>query len=356
MIEINLTGNAFEINDASFEFPIDIENLKNTLGNCRLTKSKYNQIYTWDNHGILGYSKDGKFVNSLLICLSFEKYDFSPKQNFDGKVKFNNEDAISYYKNNKDKRIKLFKGDNGGAIVLNGISFWFDIDDQIIKAIEISKYEKPKEMGIPIPLSLDEKFKYLQPLWIEWIEKIEQIVPKDNDYFNLAHGITVIDIENYLQLDDDILIPDELLNFYKINNVLYNPVTSVFSFSTNGWDYDLIPFKDIKKEWEGIQNLQFGVSTEVYNLDKYSEKVKADDYANPKWIPFATGRNGDYLLYDTDPSDEGTFGQIIELQNESWERNVVANSLTALIQTEICLLKKGEIKKYDFILGKSDDI
>jgi cell wall assembly regulator SMI1 len=66
-------------------------------------------------------------------------------------------------------------------------------------------------------------------------------------------------------------------------------------------------------------------------------------------VPFAEGRNGDYLLYDTDPSEQGDFGQIIELQNESWQRNVVAESLEALLKNEIALIKAGK-KDFTFIL------
>lgn len=85
-----------------------------------------------------------------------------------------------------------------------------------------------------------------------------------------------------------------------------------------------------------------------------SSAIKTCLYANPKWIPFATGRNGDYLLYDMDPGEKGTYGQIIELQNESWKRKVIAKSFTTLIENEIELIKKGHLKKYDFILGKNN--
>jgi cell wall assembly regulator SMI1 len=354
MIRINLTDHAFTINDVSLEFPIGIKQLNDILGNVRFTKKTHNQIYTWDRHGILAYSKNGESVESLLINLAFKKYEFSPKQNFCGELKLNSEDAISYYNKNKEKRIKLFEGDRGRAIVLNGISFWFDLDDKTIKAIEIQQYDKPLEKAISIPLSVDEEFNYLKPLWIGWIEVIESIVSNENDYYNLAQGITNEDIKNYSRLDDNITLPRELINFYKIHNVDYDPVTSAFSFSQNNLDYELIPFKDIKEEWQGIQDLQFGDSSEADNF-QYSEKVKASNYANPNWIPFATGRNGDYLLYDTDPSDHGTYGQIIELQNESSERHVVAKSITELIQNEISMLKDGEIKKYDFILRKNNE-
>lgn len=352
MIRITATQDAFKINDVRFDFPIDIQKLKEVLGEARFTSTKFNQIYTWDDLGILGYSKKGKLIETLSLSMSLKEYKFMPKQIFTGEITFNSEDTIKYYTENKSKRIKLFKGDKIGAIVVNDICFWFDVEDHKIEAIEIKKHQL-EEMVTPDPLPVDEEYKYLQPLWAEWIEELGKIVPSDNDYYNLDHGITADDIKKHAQLDEEVRVPDELINFYKIHNVAYDAVTSAFSFSPDGWGgYDLIPFQDIKQEWEDIQCLQFGADLDAESLSAYSEMVKADDYTNPRWIPFATGRNGDYLLYDTDPSPKGTYGQIVELQNESWTREVVAKSLQALIQHEIGLLKSGQISKYDFILSK----
>lgn len=121
----------------------------------------------------------------------------------------------------------------------------------------------------------------------------------------------------------------------------------------NNWTYELIPFEDIKEEWEAIQDLQFD-EDDLPEQEIDFEKIKTNNYANPKWIPFATARNGDYLLYDTDPASKGKFGQIIEFQNVSWERNIVADSLEELIQNEINNLKSGKIEHFDFILGKEN--
>lgn len=64
---------------------------------------------------------------------------------------------------------------------------------------------------------------------------------------------------------------------------------------------------------------------------------------------FCGGRNGDYLLIDTDPSEKGTFGQIIELQNEGWTRSVVASSLEELITQEIEIIKSEGNNRFGFI-------
>lgn len=352
MIEISATNDTFKINDTAFSFPIDIQSLQNVIGEARYTKTKYNHIYTWDELGIFAGSKNGKLVESLMVCMVVRDYAYMPRQVFPGCLTFNSEEAVRYYSENKNKRVKLFKGDKSGAVVTSAVSYWYDIDDGVISAIQIQAHN-PEEHKVHIPLPISEKHKHLQSLWDTWIEEINNIIPDDNEYYNLDHGITEDDIKTHAQLDEEISIPGELIDFYKIRNVIYDPVTSAFGFSPCGvGQYDLIPFQDIKREWDDIQSLQFGDDIEADSLDDYSELVSADDYANPKWVPFASDRNGDYLLYDTDPSSKGVYGQIIELQNESWERNVVADSLKALMQDEIDLLKAGDIKKYDFILGK----
>ncbi len=355
MLRIELTENNFQINGISFKFPIAVDSLINILGECKKHKAKYNTIFTWDDLGILAYSKNESFVESLCALYKPNEYIFSPKNVFSGQLKVNNDDALSYFNNNKNKRIKLFKDGDKDAIVINEIQAYFDFFEDKLKLIELSGYEKPVKSEVPTPLHVDDKYKSLEAHIKQWLAEIGKIVDKDNKYYNLAHGITNSDIKTYLQLDENIDIPDELVNFYKIVNVEYNAVTSAICFFVKDWQYDLIPFKDIAEEWQQIQGLQFGDDIEAENLAEYSEKIQATDYANSNWVPFATGRNGDYLLYDTKPSNKGRFGQIIELQNESWQRNIVAQSLQDLIQNQVDMLKNGQTKMYDFIIEENDD-
>ena len=49
-------------------------------------------------------------------------------------------------------------------------------------------------------------------------------------------------------------------------------------------------------------------------------------------------------------SEQEMYGQIIELQNESCERNVIASSLEDFIQINIDQLKKSDDIRYEFIL------
>jgi len=49
-------------------------------------------------------------------------------------------------------------------------------------------------------------------------------------------------------------------------------------------------------------------------------------------------------------SEQEKYGQVIELQNESWERNVISSSLEDFIQINIDQLKKPDDIRYAFIL------
>ena len=49
-------------------------------------------------------------------------------------------------------------------------------------------------------------------------------------------------------------------------------------------------------------------------------------------------------------SEQEKYGQVIELQNESWERNVISSSLEDFIQIDIDQLKKHDDIRYAFIL------
>lgn len=150
MITLSLSQNEFKINNIGISFPIEIEGLRKALGTAeRVSKGKHNTIYIWDKLGILAYSKNGKLIETLSLELKKEDFNFSPKQIFKGNFLFDKEDVLTYYKLNKDKRVKLFEGDSSGALVLNNISVWFDCKEDDVKAIEIRAYKSSSIPKIP---------------------------------------------------------------------------------------------------------------------------------------------------------------------------------------------------------------
>jgi cell wall assembly regulator SMI1 len=348
-IEIQITDSSFLINQVTFRFPVLIKDLSAVLGEARKTVTKYNTIYTWDEAGFLIYSKDDMFVGSLHIDLNLNKYAFSPRVAFTGSCRLNGIDASEYFIQNKNQAQKSYAGGSGDTFIFNQVKVWFDYDNGVVSAIEISQPEKTKEKQKP--LSVDAEFKYVETLWADWIAEVGKYVPNNNRYYNLADGISVEQLSYSIQggLNS---IPEELVNFYKVHNVYYNSVAAAFSFSFEKFEYYLLPFQDITRHWKQIQDLQFENGSEKPIFDDGSFKLKSNGYANQRWIPIAEDWQGNYLLFDTDPGTKGIFGQILELQNESWSRVVIADSLETLVRNEIKTIKSNPQTRFEFILKK----
>lgn len=347
MLTLEVINNELFINGTPVSFPAAINDLHNIIGESKHAAAKYNHVYTWDNEGLVAYSRDGNMVESLFATLKKSDVRYMPTNAFAGKFTIDGTDITSYYAANKKKRIKLFQGDDGGAFIFGGLQTWFDLKDKEIEGIEIKAHELPE---IYEKLEPDPEFAHYKELWEKWIAAVNAIVPEDNRYYNLADGIAANEIED-IPADEDFSIPPALLDFYKVHDVAYDAVASPFSFTRINNQFDLIPFADIHSHWQGIQDLQDGDPDPALTKG-YSIKLKADNYANPKWIPFAENREGDYLLFDTDPAESGTYGQIVELQNESWSREVIAASLEALVKDQVDILAKGSNKYFEFMVEK----
>lgn len=218
--------------------------------------------------------------------------------------------------------------------------------NQHIDGISFSAYVEPE---IPEALALAPEYTHFQSLWSNWLNAIHATVPQHNDYYNLKHGIQLQDIQAN-EIQNEMPMPEILINFYTVQNVYWNAVTSVITFLVKGWNYDLLPFEDIYQHWQNNIELNIGENLDPSHYPNYDARTKINDYTNPQWIPFAEGRNGDYLLIDLDPSEQGRYGQIIELQNESWGRNVIANALEEFIQINVDQLKAPDDRRYQFIL------
>lgn len=190
----------------------------------------------------------------------------------------------------------------------------------------------------------------MEQLWKEWIAAIKKHVPEENEYFNLIAGVTDEEIQT-AEAELGFKLPQPMVEFYRAHNVEYNGVTSVFALkSSDNYYYDLLPFEMIVDSYK--ENLEIAEDEDCI-FDDYDEKVQATSYSHTGWIPFAESRQGDYLLMDTVPSEKGTQNQIIDLLNESWVRQVIADSLEDLIRQTIVQINAGDFKHFDFILNKS---
>lgn len=191
-------------------------------------------------------------------------------------------------------------------------------------------------------------------LWEGWKQAILAVVPESSEYYNLTDGVTeeqIQDLENQLGF----ALPPVLVDFYKTHNVKYNSVTSTFSLTgVDKMEYYLLPFEQIFDIYTEILECNGEYNYNQVPRDDYDEKIRCEIYANPKWIPFAQNLQGDYFMIDLDPSEKGNMYQIIDLQNDSWERIVIADSLETLIRDNIRKINNKEDERFKFILSKLD--
>ncbi|WP_108803910.1 hypothetical protein [Aquimarina sp. Aq107] len=264
MIILRLSKSNFSINHTSISFPIEIEVLDKLLsGSRRKKKKKHNTIYTWDDLGILAYSKNDKVVESLVIELKDEDFDFSSKQIFKGRFYFEEEEVITYYKNNKNERIKLFDGDSSGALVLNNISVWFDTVDNNIEAIEISAFKGSTITEISkekyIIKELDEEviefsdFGFKLSIIQELMYNKDLLKPKF-DLFEFVIWYTKREIDLEKEGYEPI---SEVTNYFKklpIPKRMANEVTEIYQNGGNNIYMQLLRFGEGWEDYWDIEN------------------------------------------------------------------------------------------------------
>ncbi|WP_047546565.1 DUF6892 domain-containing protein [Psychroserpens sp. Hel_I_66] len=276
MITLSLSQNEFKINNIEITFPIEIEVLRKTLALVgRINKKKHNTIYTWDELGILAYSKNGKLIESLSLELKNEDFDFSAKQIFKGNFLFDNEEILTYYKVNKDKRVKLFEGDSSGALVLNNISVWFDSNQNDIEAIEIKAYEGSSIRGIPkdkyVIKKLDEEeikfvdFGFKLSIIQELMYNKELIKPKfDLFEFVLWYPKREIDLE-----EEGYEPIEEITHYFRdlpIPKRLASEITEIYQDGGNDIYMQLLRFGE---GWEDYWDIESAKDAEQFpNLKK----------------------------------------------------------------------------------------
>lgn len=167
-----------------------------------------------------------------------------------------------------------------------------------------------------------------QKLW-------EQIIVKgsDDDHqfenkLQLQSGATDQDIAG---LEDalGVVIPEQIKAFYRIHNGQQQQIETT-CFVRN---LTLSPIHEIIENWTFLQE----------EFDPEDWEVDAQPGVQPlawnsKWIPIASNGGGDYLCIDTDPTEEGTIGQVLYFWHD-WEyRSVEASDFFKFV--EIALQKE----------------
>lgn len=162
-MQIEIKGNKFILNGQEMHFPLNILQLKNLLGESRHVEKKYNHIYTWDDSGILAYSKNGSDVESLVLEPVVDKFDFSSTTPFTAPFIINETDYRSYIKQHESSVRKVNKRDRGGTLTIGDFDLWIDMQESPVTRISIGQHVPP-----PVKVYSD-KYKY-QPIEGEKIE------------------------------------------------------------------------------------------------------------------------------------------------------------------------------------------
>lgn len=162
-MQITITDKSFALNGTEMSFPLEVQQLKALLGEARHVSKKYNHIYTWDNLGLLAYSKDGVVAEDLHLDHITDYMDFSPAMVFTGAFTINGLDYRAYFDKYKQSARKVNKLDEGGTLTIGDFDVYVDVENGIVKSFSISSYEPPA------PKVYSDKYKY-QPIAGEKIE------------------------------------------------------------------------------------------------------------------------------------------------------------------------------------------
>lgn len=126
-------------------------------------------------------------------------------------------------------------------------------------------------------------------------------------------------------------LPVEMKEFYKVHNG-QNWTAGSDGFVRN---LTLTPASAILDNWTFLQ--------EEFDPEHMEMDIGAGIKPllwNPKWIPIAENGAGDYLCLDTDPAEDGVYGQVLYAWHDWGNRSVEANNLYDFI--EICLQEEDE--------------
>jgi len=159
--------------------------------------------------------------------------------------------------------------------------------------------------------------------WAAIVEWVKQNAPRIAS--DLQHrGATNAEIDA-VEKRLGVQFPDALRDLYRL--CAGGEGSDLFpSLEEEDMGFGLIPIEDITSCWGGEED--YGVGPE----DVTTEPGIRAAYWDKSWIPFADNGGGDYFCVDMNPAEGGTAGQVIYWGHEELTRQMVAPSLTALVQ------------------------
>lgn len=122
------------------------------------------------------------------------------------------------------------------------------------------------------------------------------------------------------------ILPADFLDFYRLHDGQRADVGGVI----NG--EELLSVERIIDELTVWTDLLNEGTFDNWRVDAGPE-VRAVWYT-PRWLPFTYDGAGNHYCLDLDPTESGTYGQIIRMWHDDPSRNVVAASFTTLLTDE----------------------
>lgn len=161
-----------------------------------------------------------------------------------------------------------------------------------------------------------------QQLWNRIIAKGLERDPIFEEKLYLSEGATEEDFTT-LERTLGVQIPEQLRSFYQIHNGQQEQIETT-CFLRN---LTLSSISEIIENWTFLQE----------EFDPEDIEVDAQPGVQPfawnaKWIPIASNGGGDYLCIDTDPTEEGTVGQVLYFWHDWGYRSVEAPSLFEFVE------------------------
>lgn len=158
-----------------------------------------------------------------------------------------------------------------------------------------------------------------------WERIVAKGLAQDSLFEQKLHLYAGATEENLNQVEQilELTLPEQIKSFYRIHNGQSDEVEST-CFLRN---LTLSPLAEVIENWTFLQE-EF--DPEELGVDA-QQGIKPVAW-NTKWIPIASNGGGDYLCIDTDPTEEGTVGQVLYFWHD-WEyRSVEATSFFEFVE------------------------
>lgn len=158
----------------------------------------------------------------------------------------------------------------------------------------------------------------MESLWGSIIKKATGMDDDTADQLKLSSGASE---EDFLEVEKElnVRLPDEMKAFYSI----HNGQNCMHGGECLVKNLELLDTKSIINQWKFLNEEFDGDDLEI----SADSKIKPMLW-NPKWIPIADNGGGDYVCLDTDPTIEGSYGQVFYFYHDDGGRRVRAKSIS----------------------------